>query len=46
MTPRRIAFTVIGIPQPQGSAQAFVPFAWAKAAVRAKRAPRAMRDVG
>lgn len=42
MTRRRIAFTVIGVPQPQGSAQAFVPFAWAKAAVRQKRAPRAI----
>jgi Holliday junction resolvase RusA-like endonuclease len=42
MTRRRIAFTVIGIPQPQGSATAFVPYAWARTAVRQKRAPRAI----
>jgi Holliday junction resolvase RusA-like endonuclease len=43
MTPRRrIAFTVIGVAQPQGSAKAFVPFAWAAAAVRRKQAPRAI----
>lgn len=42
MTPRRIAFTVIGVPQPQGSAKAYVPFPWAAAAVRRKRSPRAI----
>lgn len=39
---RRIAFVVLGVPQPQGSAKAFVPYAWAKAAVRAKTTPRAI----
>jgi Holliday junction resolvase RusA-like endonuclease len=39
---RRITFTVIGVAQPQGSAKAFVPFAWARDAVRRKQAPRAI----
>lgn len=42
MTRRRIAFTVLGVAQPQGSATAFVPYAWARSAVRQKRAPRAI----
>lgn len=39
---RRIAFEVLGLPRPQGSAKAYVPYAWAKKAVRFGRAPRAV----
>jgi len=42
MTPRRVAFVVNGTAQPKGSARAFVPLAWARAAVRQGRAPRAV----
>jgi len=37
---RRVAFTVIGVAQPQGSARAYVPFKWAKLAVRKGQSPR------
>jgi Holliday junction resolvase RusA-like endonuclease len=40
--PRRIDFVVLGIAQPKGSARAFVPLKWAKAAVATGRAPRAI----
>ncbi len=39
---RRIAFEVFGLPRPQGSAKAFVPWKWAKEAVRRGKAPRAI----
>lgn len=39
---RRITFVVTGIAQPKGSAKAFVPFKWAKAAVAKGWAPRAI----
>jgi Holliday junction resolvase RusA-like endonuclease len=41
-SPRRVTFTVAGVAQPKGSAQAFVPLKWAKAAVAQGRAPRAI----
>jgi len=39
---RRVSFEVFGIAQPKGSTKAFVPLAWAKAAVRKNQAPRAI----
>lgn len=42
MTRRLVSFTVLGIPEPKGSTKAYVPFAWAKAAVAAGKAPRAI----
>jgi|SRR5262245_1000620 len=41
-TPRAVTFTVVGDPAPKGSTRAFVPFSWAREAVRAGRAPRAV----
>lgn len=39
---RELAFTVAGLPQPKGSARAFVPQSWARAAVAVGKAPRAV----
>jgi Holliday junction resolvase RusA-like endonuclease len=42
VTTRRVEFTVRGDAEPKGSARAFVPLAWARAAVYQGRAPRAV----
>jgi Holliday junction resolvase RusA-like endonuclease len=42
MTPRSVSFVVTGIPQPKGSAKAFVPKKWADDAYRRGVAPRAV----
>ncbi len=39
---RILEFTVVGLPQPKGSTRAFVPKKWAREAVAAGRAPRAI----
>lgn len=39
---REVAIRIFGTPQPKGSAKAFVPLSWAKAAVVAGRQPRAV----
>jgi Holliday junction resolvase RusA-like endonuclease len=42
MTPRELVFEVVGLPQPKGSARAFVPASWARSAVAAGKAPPAV----
>jgi len=39
---RVVTFTVAGLPEPKGSAKAFVPLKWAREAVAAGKAPRAV----
>ncbi len=39
---RIVTFTVAGLPQPKGSAKAFVPLKWAREAVAVGKAPRAV----